>query len=162
MPEGDEGEVCRARLWVRLQVGEKCVSVPGEFALIGATGVFVRQIELPVDTPVMVRFCRGQDEVSLRGIVGTTYTDLGLSVEFKKGSSLSAEEIGGATMKVRELAARLEKADPEAIVLIDTASQCLFLLNQRAGMFQPLDEHEGATTLTEPDKEFLRVLRVRF
>jgi len=65
-------------------------------------------------------------------------------------------------MKVRELAARLERADPEDIVLIDTASQCLLLLNQRAGMFQPLDEHEAAATLTEPDKEFLRVLRVQF
>ena len=65
-------------------------------------------------------------------------------------------------MKVRELAARLEKADPEDIVLIDTSSQCLFLLNQRTGMFQPLGEHEAATTLTEPDKEFLRVLHIRF
>jgi hypothetical protein len=65
-------------------------------------------------------------------------------------------------MKVCELAARLEKADPEDIVLIDTASQCLILLNRRAGMFQPLGEHEVAATLTEPDKEFLRVLRVRF
>jgi len=48
------------------------------------------------------------------------------------------------TMTVRELAARLEKADPEDVILIDTASQCLFLLNQRAGMFQPLGEHEPA------------------
>jgi hypothetical protein len=42
--------------------------------------------------------------------------------------------------------ARLEKADPEDIVLIDTDSQCLFLINQRAGMFPPLDAHgTGAT-----------------
>ncbi len=154
--------VCRARLWVRLQVGEKCVSVPSEHALIGATGLFVRQIELPVDTPVVVRFCRGQDEVSLRGIVATTYPDLGVSVEFKKSLPWAPKKIGGTAMKVRELVARLEKADPEDIVLIDSDSQCLFLLNQRAGMFQPLGEHEATVTLTEPDKEFLRVLRVRF
>ena len=65
-------------------------------------------------------------------------------------------------MKVRELAARLEKADPEDVVLIDIASRCLLLLNQRAGMFQPLDENEAVATLTEPDMQFLRVLRVRF
>ncbi len=65
-------------------------------------------------------------------------------------------------MKVRELVARLEKADPEDIVLIDTDSQCLFLLNQRAGMFPPLDEHGTGATLTEQDEEFLRILRVRF
>lgn len=152
---------CPVRLWVRLEVGDKCVSIPGEHALIGATGLFERQIELPVGSPVVVRLCRGQDEVSLRGIVGTTYPGLGLSVEFKKRSFLGTEEIGGTTMKVRELAARLEKADPEDIVLIDAASQCLFLLNQRTGMFQPLGEHEAAT-LTEPDKQFLRVLHVRF
>lgn len=65
-------------------------------------------------------------------------------------------------MKVRELAARLERADPEDTVLIDTDSRCLFLLNRRTGMFQPLDEHEAGGTLTEPDKEFLRKLRVQF
>jgi hypothetical protein len=49
-------------------------------------------------------------------------------------------------MKVRELVARLEKADPEDIVVIDSDSQCLFLLNQRAGMFPPLDEHGAEAT----------------
>jgi len=115
-----------------------------------------------VSTNLVVRFCREQDEVSLRGTVCTTYPDLGLSVKFKKGPALGTEEIGGTTMKVRELVARLEKADPEDIVLIDSASRRLLLLNQRAGMFQPLDEYEAVATLTEPDKQFLRVLRVQF
>jgi hypothetical protein len=65
-------------------------------------------------------------------------------------------------MKVRELVARLEKANPEDIVLIDSDSQCLFLLNQRAGMIPPLDEHRAEATLTERDEEFLRIMRVRF
>ena len=73
---------------------------------------------------------------------------------------MGTEEIGGTTMKVRELVARLERADPEDIVLIDPASQSLILLNQRAGMFQPLDRLEAAT-FTQTDEEFLRVLRVR-
>ena len=111
---------------------------------------------------VVVRFCREQDEVSLGGTVSTTYPNLGLSVKFKKRPSLGTKEIGGTTMKVRELAARLERADPEDIVLIDSGSRCLLLLDQRAGMFQPLDEYEAVATLTEPDKLFLRVLRVQF
>ncbi len=63
-------------------------------------------------------------------------------------------------MKVRELIARLEKTDPEDIVLVDPGSQSLLLLNQRAGMFQPLDGLEAAT-FTQTDKEFLHLLRVR-
>ena len=66
-------------------------------------------------------------------------------------------------MKVRELVAMLAKADPDDIVAIDADAKCLLLLNQRPGMFQPLDENEAcAATLTECDKEFLRALRVRF
>ena len=65
-------------------------------------------------------------------------------------------------MRVRELAARLAKADPEDIVAIDTNSQCLLLLNQKRGMFQPLDELQEEVGLTERDKEFLHVVRVRF
>ncbi len=65
-------------------------------------------------------------------------------------------------MKVRELVARLAKADPEDIVAIDGDSQCLFLLKQRSGMFQPLDLLEEDSALTERDKEFLCSLRVGF
>ena len=66
-------------------------------------------------------------------------------------------------MKVRQLMARLAKADPDDIVAIDTDLQCLLLLNQRTGMFLPLYVDEGcAAPLSERDEEFLRALRVRF
>ena len=59
-------------------------------------------------------------------------------------------------MKVRELVAMLEKADPDDIVAIDADAKRLLLLNQRPGMFQPLEENEAcAATLTECDKEFV-------
>ena len=68
-----------------------------------------------------------------------------------------------AAMKVRELVATLAQADPDDIVAIDADAKCLLLLNQRPGMFQPLDENDAcAATLTECDKEFLRALRVQF
>lgn len=66
-------------------------------------------------------------------------------------------------MNVRELMARLANADPDDIVAIDTDLQCLRLLNQRAGTFQPLYVDDAcAVPLTERDKEFLRALRVQF
>lgn len=66
-------------------------------------------------------------------------------------------------MKVGQLMVRLAKADPEDIVVIDTDLQCLLLLNQRPGMFQHVSFDEPcAGPQTQRDKEFLRLLRVRF
>jgi hypothetical protein len=67
-----------------------------------------------------------------------------------------------AAMKVRDLAARLAIADPDDIVVVETDSHCLFLLNPSSGMFQPLYLLEEAPALTERDKRFLCSLRVRF
>jgi hypothetical protein len=77
-------------LVVKIQAGPRCISVPGEHALIGATGFFVRGVQLPVGTALIVKFCRGQDVISLRGTVATSYADLGLSVRFdeKAGSAV--------------------------------------------------------------------------
>ena len=166
-----------SHLWVKLQAGEKCICVAGEHALVGAIGFFVRGVQLPDGTPVAVQFYRGQDKVSLRGTVSASYAHLGISVEFDQGSGFAVgklvallgdhrgpvtKQTEGKAMKVRELAARLAKADPEDIVAIDTNSQCLLLLNQKRGMFQPLDELQEGVGLTERDKEFLHVVRVRF
>ena len=78
-------------------------------------------------------------------------------------TSLEVERNWGAAMKVRELVAMLAKADPDDIVAIDADAKCLLLLNQRLGMFPPLDENDAcAATMAECDKEFLRALRVQF
>ena len=65
-------------------------------------------------------------------------------------------------MNVRELIARLEVADADDLVLVDADSSSLFLLNQKSGMYQPLDALTKGAALTERDKEFLCSLRVRF
>jgi hypothetical protein len=67
-----------------------------------------------------------------------------------------------AVMKVNELLARLAIADPDDIVVIETESHCLFLLNPSSRMFQPLYLLEEVPALTEGDKQFLCSLRVRF
>ncbi len=63
-------------------------------------------------------------------------------------------------MKVHELIARLERADPEDNVVLDPDSQCLRIFNTRLGLFQPLDELE-VLGLTAQDKEFLRGMNVQ-
>jgi len=83
----------RSKLWINLQAGRKLISVPGDHALIGVTGFFVREIQLPVGTPVIVQFCRGRDELSMRGIVSSSFADLGLSVEFEEGSGLAVQKL---------------------------------------------------------------------
>jgi hypothetical protein len=82
-----------SHLWLKLRAGARCISVPGGHALVGPTGFFVREIQLPVGTAVVVQFCRGKDEVALRGTVSTSYADLDLSVEFKEKSGPAVEKL---------------------------------------------------------------------
>ncbi len=81
-------------LVVKIQVGPRCICVPGEHVLIGPSGFFVRDVQLLAGTCVMVQFSRGRDEVSLPGTVCAHYGDLGLSVEFTKRSGLAVERLG--------------------------------------------------------------------
>ena len=68
---------------VQIQANQKCLSVSSDFAIVGAMGVFVRNLQLATGTPVTVRVCRGLDEVTLFGIVCARYADLGLVIQFK-------------------------------------------------------------------------------
>ena len=81
-------------LLVKIHVGPRCICVPGEHTLIGASGLFVRDVQLLAGTLVVVQFCRGRDEVSLSGTVYAHYGDLGLSVEFKERSGLAVQRLG--------------------------------------------------------------------
>jgi hypothetical protein len=74
-------------LLVKIEVGPRCICVPGEHVLIGARGFFARNVQLLAGTRVMIRFSRGRDEVSLPGTVCAHYGDLGLSVEFREDSA---------------------------------------------------------------------------
>ena len=81
-------------LVVKIQVGPRCICVPGEHVLVGAGGFFVRDVQLLAGTRVVVHFCRGRDEVFLPGTVSAHYGDLGISVEFKERSGLAVERLG--------------------------------------------------------------------
>ena len=81
------------RLLVTIQAGHRRISFPGEFALIGMTGFFVREVQLLAGTPVVVQFCRGLHEVSVPGTVYAQYAGLGLSVEFREGSGPAGQRL---------------------------------------------------------------------
>jgi hypothetical protein len=78
-------------LFVKIHVGQRCISVPGKYVLIGTTGLFVREVQLLAGTSVVVRFCRGRDEVCLP--VYAHYTNLGTSVEFKEVTGLAVQRL---------------------------------------------------------------------
>ena len=92
--EGGWTEMAKPPLLVKIQVGPRCIRVPGEHVLIGASGFFVRDVQLLAGTRVMVQFSRERDQVSLPGTVCAHYGNLGLSVEFKERSGLAVERLG--------------------------------------------------------------------
>jgi len=65
-------------------------------------------------------------------------------------------------MKVRELLARLQNADPDFVIVIDAASQSLLIVNPKPGFCDPTEVEEFENPcLTKQDQEFLRDLRIK-
>jgi hypothetical protein len=69
---------------VRIQANEKYFSASSDHAIVGATGVFIRGIQLPVGTSVVLRFSKQQDEITLPGYVCVSCGDLGIAIRFKE------------------------------------------------------------------------------
>jgi len=65
-------------------------------------------------------------------------------------------------MKVRELIARLQKVDPDFLIVIGADSQSLIVVNPRPGFCHPEElEQDGVSDFTETDLDFLRELRIK-
>jgi len=65
-------------------------------------------------------------------------------------------------MKVRELIARLQKVDPDFLVVVGGDAQSLIVVNPKPGFCYPEEaEQEGASHLTETDLNFLRGLHIK-
>ncbi len=67
---------------VKLQVGGRTYSIPWTRAIVGTKGIFLRNIQLAVGTPVVVEICKEQIAVTIAGNVCGNCPDLGLAVEF--------------------------------------------------------------------------------
>ena len=65
-------------------------------------------------------------------------------------------------MKVRELIARLQKIDPDFLVVVGADSQSLIVVNPKPGFCHHEEaEQEGASHLTETDLNFLREWHIK-
>ncbi len=73
-----------ARLLLKTQTSGKWLSVPCARTIVGAKGIFVRGIQFPVGTPVVLRFSKQKDEITLPGYVCVSCGDLGIAIRFKE------------------------------------------------------------------------------
>jgi hypothetical protein len=88
-----EPEAERSRFIVRIQAGEECFSVPCERAIVGTKGIFVRNLQLVVGTPVVIRVRKKQEALTLLGVVCANYRDLGLVIEFKEKTGRAGRQL---------------------------------------------------------------------
>jgi hypothetical protein len=89
-----------ADLAITIQAGEECIFVPGEHAIVGTKGIFVRDRQLGIGTPVVVRVCKNQTAVTLLGVVCANYKDLGFAIQYTEKTGSAALQL--ATLLVTE------------------------------------------------------------
>lgn len=82
-----------SRFVVTIEADEKLFFVPGESAIVGTKGIFVRDVELRVGSPAVVQVCKKQQEVRLLGVVRASYHDLGTAIEFKEKMGHAAKQL---------------------------------------------------------------------
>lgn len=79
------------------------------------------------------------------------------------GNERSADSGSSSPMKVRELLARLQRADPNFVVIIDAASQSLMIVNAKPGFCSPAEAEEYENScFTEEDQNFLRDMHIKY
>lgn len=78
---------------ITIEAGREYFFVPGEHAIVGSEGIFVRNVELRVGTPVEIQVCKKQESVSLLGVVRASYTDLGIAIKFKEKTGCAARQL---------------------------------------------------------------------
>lgn len=76
---------------ITIQAGDECILVPGEHSIVGAKGIFVRDRQLDVGTPVVVRVWNNQ--TALHGVVCANYKDLGFAIQYTEKSGSTALQL---------------------------------------------------------------------
>jgi hypothetical protein len=78
---------------ITIQAGDECLLVPGEHAIVGAKGIFVRDRQLGVGTPVVVHVWKNQTALSMLGVVCANYKDLGFAIQFTETTGSAALQL---------------------------------------------------------------------
>jgi hypothetical protein len=88
-----ERKVQSSRLEITIEAGEEFFFVSSEHAVVGGRGMFVRSVQLPVGTPVVIQVCKKKEAVSTLGVVCANYPTLGLAIEFKDKTGRAARQL---------------------------------------------------------------------
>lgn len=88
-----EPSVEHARFVITFKAGREYFYVPGEYAIVVSDGIFVRNLDLRLGTPVEIQVCKKQESVSLLGIVRASYLDLGVAIQFKEKTGRAARQL---------------------------------------------------------------------
>lgn len=88
-----EPSVEHGRFVIAIEAAGEYFFVPGEHAIVGSEGIFVRNVELRVGTPVEIQVCKKQESVSLLCIVLASYADLGIAIKFKEKTGRAARQL---------------------------------------------------------------------
>ena len=88
-----EPSVEYARFVITIEAGREYFFVPGEHVIVESEGIFVRNVELRVGTPVEIQVCKKQESVSLLGVVRASYPDLGIAIKFKEKTGRAARQL---------------------------------------------------------------------
>ena len=88
-----EPSVEHARFVITIEAGREYFYVPGEYAIVGSEGIFVRNLELRVGTPVEIQVCKKHESVNLLGVVSASYPDLGVGMQFKEKTGRAARQL---------------------------------------------------------------------
>jgi len=88
-----EPRVEHARLVITAEAGAEYFFASGEYVIVGSARISVRNVELRVGTPVGIQVCKKQESVSLFGVVGACYPDLGIVIKIKEKTGRAAREL---------------------------------------------------------------------
>jgi hypothetical protein len=88
-----ELQATNSRSVITIEARDRYFFVPGERAIVGTKGIFVRNGELMVGSPVVVQVSKKQESVSVLGVVRASYRDLGVAIEFTEKAGRAARHL---------------------------------------------------------------------
>ena len=69
-------------LEVKIQTDESQQPISCRCDILSMSGIFVRKIQLPRGTQVVVNICKGHCGATLTRVISANYKDLGLAIQF--------------------------------------------------------------------------------
>ncbi len=81
-------------LEVKIQTEESQEAVACRYGFLSMSRIFVRKIQFPLGTHVVVKIRNGQCGATLPGVVSESYPDLGQIIQFTEKTNRAVRELG--------------------------------------------------------------------